>query len=80
MARQFFVINRHEPEDCEPMDAGIARVPVAWKGKEFLCTCPAGEHGFYMVVEGDSAEQVMGQLPAEWRPGTRAVPLEIFQL
>jgi hypothetical protein len=33
-----------------------------------------------MVLEGDSSESVIAGLPVEWRPGARAIPLEIFKL
>ena len=76
----YVVINRHSAEECEPMEAGMYHLPRHLEGKEFLCTCPEGPHGFYMVVEGDTAEEVIGGLPPEWRPGTEAYPVEIFEL
>lgn len=76
----YIVTNRHEPEDCEPMDAGIRHLPVHLEGKEFYCTCPEGRHGFTMFLEGDSAEDVIRGLPPEWRRGTAAYPVEIFRL
>jgi hypothetical protein len=73
-------LNRHTPEECEPMDAGIVKIGPHLKGKEFYCTCPFGEHAFYMILDGESSDQGIGGLPAEWRPGTRAIPLEVFRL
>ena len=80
MAQRYIVINRHTPEECEPMDAGLDRLPEHLKGQDFICTCPYGEHGYYMLLEGESSEDVIQGLPPEWRPGTRAVPIEIFKL
>jgi hypothetical protein len=62
------------------MDAGIEKIGPHLEGRDFYCTCPFGEHAFYMILEGDSSESVIAGLPVEWRPGTRAVPLEIFNL
>jgi hypothetical protein len=76
----YIVINRHRPEDCLPMDEGIGRISPRLSGQTFYCSCPYGEHGFYMILEGPSSEDVIGDLPSEWRPGTRAVPLELFRL
>lgn len=80
MAQTYIVINKHSSEECEPMDAGIEKVGDHLKGREFLCTCPFGEHAFYMILEGDSSDDVINGLPPEWRPGTRAIGLETFRL
>lgn len=80
MAQKYIVINKHKPEECEPMDAGMARIPGRMKGKDFICTCPYGEHGFFMILEGDSSEELIAALPAELRPGTRALAVEIMTL
>jgi hypothetical protein len=76
----YMVINKHRPEECLPMDAGIARLSPRLRGQPFYCPCPFGEHGFYMLIEGTSSDDVIGQLPVDWRPGTRAVPMEVFRL
>lgn len=62
------------------MDAGIERVGEHLTGKDFYCTCPGGEHGFYMLLEGESSDEVIRGLPSEWQPGTRALPVEGFRL
>lgn len=80
MPQLYLVMNRHEPDHCEPMDSGINRIGDHLKGKDFYCSCPFGEHGFYMLLEGESSEEVIQGLPPEWRPGTRAVALELFKL
>lgn len=80
MAQPYIVLNKHAPEDCEPMDAGIEKIGPHLKGRDFYCTCPFGEHAFYMILEGESSESVIAGLPPEWRPGTRAIPLEVFKL
>lgn len=76
----FLVINRHAPEACEAIGPGLKRPPAHLKGTKFYCPCPYGEHSFYMVVEGNSAEDVIQSLPPELQPGTRAVAIEIFDL
>ena len=76
----YIVVNKHRAEECLPMDAGIGRISPRLRGQTFYCSCPYGEHGFYMILEGSSAEDVIGDLPGEWRPGTRAIPLELFRL
>lgn len=77
---QFLVINHHTPEECEAISPGIERPPARLKGTKFYCPCPYGEHSFYMVLEGNSAENILESLPPSFRPGTRAVGLEIFDL
>lgn len=76
----YMVTNRHSPEDCQRMDAGINRVRDHLKGQTFYCSCPFGEHGFLMILEANSSEEVIEGLPPEWRRGTRAVPLETFKI
>lgn len=77
----YMVVNEHQPEDCQPMEAGIPKIPAALRGTDFYCTCPGGTHGFFILMEGDSAEQVLGLLPEELFMGsTRAMPLEVFKL
>ncbi|HEX9892103.1 MAG TPA: hypothetical protein VGB28_08585 [Actinomycetota bacterium] len=76
----FMVINRHGPEECESLMPGLERPPEHLRGKPFWCPCPHGEHSFYMVVEGETAEDVIQGLPVEWRPGTRAIQLDVFNL
>jgi hypothetical protein len=76
----YIVINKHRPQDCEPMDAGLEHLSERLRGQPFYCSCPYGEHAFYMILEGATSEEVVGDLPSEWQPGTRAMPLEVFQL
>ena len=76
----YIVVNRHEPKECEPMEAAMNHLPQHLRGKDFICTCAEGPHGFYLMVEGNTAEQVVQALPAEWRKGTAAYPVEIFRL
>lgn len=80
MAQQFIIVNEHEPEHCEPMEAGLPKVPAQWKGTKFYCTCPADAHGYFMI-DGDSVEQVTKLLPIEVQMGTtRILPLEVLEL
>ncbi len=76
----FLVINRHPPEECESIAPAIQHPPAHLKGTRFYCPCAHGEHSFYMVVEGNSAEEVLQGLPPEMQRGTRAVGLDIFDL
>ncbi len=62
------------------MDVGMEHLPGHLVGQEFICTCPEGPHGFYMVLEAETAEEVIQGLPPEWRRGTEAYPAEIFNL
>ena len=80
MAQKYLVVNRHDPEACEPMEAALTHLPVHLKGAQLLCSCPYGQHGYYMTLEGESSEAVIQGLPPEMRPGTRAVPVEVFTL
>lgn len=77
----YLIINQHRPEECEPMEAGMDHLPEHLRGQNFYCTCPYGKHGFYMILEGESAEQVISGLPPELKMGdTRADQLEVFTL
>lgn len=62
------------------MEVALEHLPAYLEGRDFLCTCPEGPHGFYLVVEGETAEGVIRALPPEWRRGSEAYPLEIFRL
>ncbi len=80
MAR-YMVLNSHAPDECERMEEDVDKIPAAMKGSNFYCTCPAGEHAYYMFLEGDTAEEVMALLPPSLKLGqTRAVPVEVWQL
>ncbi len=80
MAR-YLVLNTHSPEQCEQMEVDSDKLGAELRGKEFHCTCPAGEHAYYMFVDGDTAEQVLGYFPASFKLGrTRALPVETMQL
>jgi len=81
MAQRYIIVNEHDPDDCEPMEAGIPKIPEQWRGTQFYCTCPGGVHGYFMIVEAGSAEEVMRLLPQEVQAGrTKALALEVFQL
>jgi hypothetical protein len=82
--QKYLVSNNHGAEECESwhrrVEAGMSHLPVHLEGTDFLCTCPEGPHAFYMVLEGETAEEVIAGLPPEWRTGTEAYPVEIFRL
>jgi hypothetical protein len=78
---QYIIVNKHAPEQCASMEEGLAHLPDLLKGREFLCTCPFGDHGYFIVVEGDSAEDILKAMPESMRLGsTRALALEIYKL
>lgn len=77
---QYLVVNHHKPEECEAIEPAFHHLSEHLLGKDFWCPCPYGEHSFYMVLEGDSSEQVIGALPPEMQPNTRAVQTEVFKL
>lgn len=73
------LVNEHNAEDCARMDPSGPFAPDL-KGREFYCTCPYGAHGFFIVAEGDSGEQVMGFLPREFQKGTKVLAVEVFHI
>jgi hypothetical protein len=81
MAR-YMVINSHSPEECEEMEGDADKLPAVLKGKDFYCTCPFGEHGYYMFLEGDSSQEVLALMPQSFLAGgtTRAVAYEVWKL
>ena len=81
MSQPYIIVNEHSPEQCEAMEAGIPDIPQQWKGTNFYCTCPGGVHGYFMIVDADSAEDLMRLLPVPFKAGnTKALPLEVFRL
>jgi hypothetical protein len=78
---KYIVVNQHTPEQCGPMERDMDKIPDRLHGLDFLCTCPGGVHGYYIVIEGASAEDVLKALPDSLRIGsTKALPLETFKL
>jgi hypothetical protein len=74
MAR-FMLHNTHRPEECESVLAEYAAsaVPDISPGTAPFCTCPAGEHGVYVVVEAETAEEALRWLPPGARGTSRAI-------
>lgn len=78
---RYIVLNIHAPHECEAMEVDADKIGPELKGQDFLCTCPAGEHGYFMILEGQTAEQVLGYFPQSLKIGkTRAVPIETMRL
>jgi hypothetical protein len=78
---KYMVINEHSAEQCQAMEAALPKLPAHLKGADFYCTCPGGVHGYFMILDGDSVEDVLGGMPDELRLGsTQARVLEIFKL
>ena len=76
---------RSLPGDYGVFLAGLSAPPAPFvpehlQGQELFCPCPHGEHGYYMILEGESSEAVIEGLPVEMRLGTRAVPIEVLKL
>jgi hypothetical protein len=81
MAQTYLIVNNHEAEQCEAMEADMDRLPEQLKGKEFFCTCPHGVHGYYLFVDAESSDQAIDVLPPSFRLGdTRAQALEVIHL
>jgi hypothetical protein len=80
---QFLIHNRHEPEECQALYEeyeAMGGLPAAFKGHEYFCTCPTGDHGAYVIVDGDSADAVLAMLPPKYRAGARVIGGEILEL
>ncbi len=80
---QFLIHNRHEPQECEDLNKeyeAIGGLPAPFKGHEYFCTCPTGDHGAYVVVDGDSADAVLAMLPPKYRAGARVIAGEVLDL
>ena len=79
----FLIHNRHEPEECQVLYdeyQAMGGLPAPFKGHEYFCTCPVGDHGAYVIVDGDSADQVLAMLPPKYRAGSRVISGDILQL
>lgn len=80
---QFLIHNRHQPEECQVLDEeyqAMGGLPAEFSGHEYFCTCPAGDHGAYVIVDGSSADDVLALLPPKYRAGSRVIAGEILQL
>ena len=80
---QFLIHNRHEPEECQVLYEeyeAMGGLPTAFKGHEYFCTCPAGDHGAYVIVAGSSADDVLAMLPPKYRAGSRVIAGQILEL
>jgi len=64
MAR-YWVINTHKDGQCDEMEKLLDHVPEHLKGVEVWCTCPAGEHAFYFIGEGETSQAVLDSLSDE---------------
>jgi hypothetical protein len=79
----YLLHNTHRAEECDALTEellGRGAVPLAIDGRDFFCTCPAGDHGGYVVAEGASAEAVLSQLPPAFRAGVRVLHGEVLSL
>jgi hypothetical protein len=79
----FLIHNRHQAAECPVLDEeyqAMGGVPAALRGHEYFCTCPTGDHGAYVVVDGDSADQVLAMLPPKYRAGTRVIGGVVLEL
>ena len=78
----YLLQNVHAAEECGALDEEYKAngLPAGWKGHEFFCTCPTGDHGAYVIAEGASAEEVLAQIPPKFRAGTRVISGEILSL
>ena len=82
MAR-FLIRNRHEPEECQVLYEeyeALGGLPAAFKGHEYFCTCPTGDHGSYVVVDGGTADEVLAMLPPKFRSGSQVISGEVLDL
>ncbi len=80
---QFMIHNTHQPEECQVLfEEYEARggLPATLNGHEYFCTCPTGDHGAYVIADGDSAEDVLAMLPPKYRAGSRVVAGQILEL
>ena len=79
----FLIHNRHQAAECpvlyEEYEA-MGGVPALLRGHEYFCTCPTGDHGAYVVVEGASADEVLAMLPPKYRAGTRVIAGQVLEL
>lgn len=77
----YWVINAHEDGECEQMMSALDHIPEHLKGIQVWCTCPAGEHAYYMVAEGGDPKSLLASLPGEFHIGTtRALQMESVTL
>ena len=75
MAR-FWISNTHEEGQCDEIGKAVGHVPPKLSGTEVYCTCPAGEHAYFMVVDGETPESVLDSLPEALLIGsTRALQM-----
>ncbi len=79
----FLIQNRHAAEECQALSdeyEAMGGLPTAFRGHEYFCTCPTGDHGAYVIVDGDSADTVLAMLPSRFRGGASVIAGEILDL
>lgn len=72
MAR-YWISNTHKDGQCEEMMTLLGRAPEELQGTEVWCTCPSGQHEWFMIAEGSDAETLLEKLPDELRIGSTRV-------
>ena len=76
MMAEFVLHHTHQAEDCQKVFDSLSDADASIRGKEFLCTCPSGDHGGFYQVEAAGSDAAIGLLPQAMRATTVAYPVE----
>ena len=66
----------HQPEVFQTLFDSLRYADASIRGKEFLCTCPSGDHGSFWEVEASNSEAAIRLFPQTMRATTVAYPVE----
>ena len=74
----FMLTCEHPAEVCEALfqEQQQLGTPDVYKGRDFLCSCPFGEHNGWVVVEGETGEAILASLPPLFRSHAKARQIE----
>ena len=73
---EFMLHHTHQPEDCDSIFDSLRDADASIRGKEFLCTCPSGDHGSFWEVEATNSDAAIRLFPQTMRATTVAYPVD----
>ena len=70
----YMLDHTHKPEDCSRAFEELGKYDSPMKGQEYWCGCEGPvHHGCYFIVESNSPDEAMEQLPPWIRASAIAV-------
>lgn len=73
---EFLLHHTHRSEDCGRIFDSLRDADPSVRGRDFLCTCPSGNHGGFFQVEAADAGAALNMLSDVMRGTTTVYPVE----